>query len=424
MDTGALEGAARQVEAALQAGAVLPSAGIDGILHGAQQQSGHPFLFVDMARRMAGASSPPLSAARIRNATPGGMLSLDVGDGGQQAGLELRGAPVRSVMGRDGQPAGHLYMLPVPEAHGLPGGHVLLAPWVLTTAAIAIIALVLTFALSRRILQPVSALTAAAVRMTRGDLDVRVEARGSDEIAELSRAFNVMAGRIGETERLRRQMVSDVAHELRSPVTNLRCTLESIQDGLAAPDKQNIGALHDETLFLQRLIGDLQELALADAGHLELHRERVDVAAVVRSAAAPLASVRDSAPIAIEVEPELPGVHGDADRLEQVIRNLLNNARTHTPPDGAVTVHIGRAGNMVRVEVRDTGRGISPEDLPHVFDRFYRADRSRARATGGAGLGLAIARQLVASHGGSLTASSEGLNRGATFAVFLPVMPD
>jgi two-component system sensor histidine kinase BaeS len=229
-----------------------------------------------------------------------------------------------------------------------------------------------------------------------------------------------MADRIAETERLRRQMVSDVAHELRSPVTNLRCTLEAIQDGLAQPDRARLDALVDETLLLQRLIGDLQDLALAEAGRLRLHLADVEVETVVRRAASTTASTGAAAPVDVVVEGS-PGLAlVDADRLEQVMRNLLNNARTHTPADGRITVRLSTTDEAVTIAVHDTGRGIDAEHLPHVFDRFYRADTSRARATGGAGLGLAIVRQLVLAHGGTVGVTSRGAGMGSTFTVTLP----
>jgi two-component system sensor histidine kinase BaeS len=256
--------------------------------------------------------------------------------------------------------------------------------------------------------------------MTRGDLDARVEVRGSDELADLSRAFNTMAGQLAETERLRRQLVSDVAHELRSPVTNLRCTLEAIQDGLVEANRHSVDDLHEETLFLQRMIADLEDLALADAGGLVIHREPVDLAAVLQRAVATAGAHGTGGRITVEGSSTPVVVTGDRDRLEQVFRNLLLNARTHTAPDGSITVKVVSDADVVAVALHDDGRGIRPDDLPHVFDRFYRADRSRTRATGGAGLGLAIARQLVLAHGGAIAAASDGEGRGAIFTVRLP----
>jgi two-component system sensor histidine kinase BaeS len=258
--------------------------------------------------------------------------------------------------------------------------------------------------------------------MQAGDLDVRVDVHGRDELAELAAAFNGMAARIAETERLRRQMVSDVAHELRSPVTNLRCTLESIQDGLAVPDRASIDALHEETLFLQRLVSDLQDLTLADAGQLALHVRPVDLRDVIRRAAAAMPATAGQPSVHIDCPERLPDVQGDRDRLEQVFRNILSNARTHTPADGRIEVRAWEDGRWIHVEVVDTGAGIDAAHVAHVFDRFYRADTSRSRDTGGAGLGLAIALQLVTAHGGDISAASDGLGKGARFCVRLPVL--
>jgi two-component system, OmpR family, sensor histidine kinase BaeS len=215
-------------------------------------------------------------------------------------------------------------------------------------------------------------------------------------------------------------MVSDVAHELRSPVTNLRCTLEAMQDGLTAMDRAGIDVLHEETLFLQRLINDLQDLALAEAGRLDLQSAPVDVGDALRRAAAALGSAT-GAPITLAIEPDVPTV-GDAGRLEQVIRNLLSNARQHTPSSERIVASVGRGpGDAVRIDVADSGDGIDTAHLPFVFDRFYRADDSRSRATGGAGLGFAIVRQVVLAHGGRVTAESDGPRRApASRSFFRP----
>ena len=398
------------------------AAGVDvnAVLASAARDTDRALVIVGPQQQVVGGSRPDLAGARVRRATPAGELVLDVTVAGAQTVIAIRGGPPVPILDAQGQEVGLLYALPAGDGGAPLEGLRLAPPWVLATAAVALVALVLTFALSRRILRPVSELKAAAERMQRGELGVQVQVTGRDEIAGLGTAFNAMASRLAETERLRRQMVTDVAHELRSPVTNLRCSLEAIQDGLAPADRASIDALHEETLFLQRLISDLQELALAEAGRLQLHVGDVIVEEVIRRAVAALANAPGAA-IAVTIESHLPPVPGDADRLEQVLRNLLSNARRHTPPSGSITVTAACSPACVRIAVADTGAGIPADHLPHVFDRFYRADQSRARATGGAGLGLAIARQLVTAHGGSLTASSPGAGAGATFTLDLPL---
>lgn len=392
----------------------LPADALPGALAELEEESRRRLLVVDADRAVVAASSRDLLSARVVRLTPDGTFTASLANGMAQATMELRGAPVRETVDSRGR-AVTVVLLPPAEEETAPLRHTPL--WLWTTLATGVIAVPLVFAVARRILDPIGALTTAARRMQAGDLDVRVKVRGRDELAALGEAFNGMAERLAETERLRRQMVSDVAHELRSPVTNLRCTLESIQDGLAPLDRAGIDALHDETLFLQRLIADLQDITLAEAGQLALHRQPVDVRDVVRRAAA---SAGGGADVRIEMPGDLPAVNADPARLEQVFRNLIGNARTHTPAGGLITVAGAGRGPHVEIQVSDTGRGIAPAHLPHLFDRFYRADESRSRATGGAGLGLAIVRQLVAAHGGSVIAESDGPGRGARFTVTLP----
>jgi two-component system sensor histidine kinase BaeS len=342
---------------------------------------------------------------------------LETNRGEARANLEVRGVPTFVVRDARGAGAGLVFVLP--DADGVPQLRGPLVPaWIGTTIGTAAVALLLAFALSGRILRPVGELTSAARRMREGDLEVRVSARGNDEIARLGRAFNEMAERIAQTERAKRQMVGDVAHELRSPVTNLRCGLEAIQDGLVAPDRDRIDALHAETLLLQRLIGDLQDLALADAGGLVVARERVDVSAVIRRA---IGAEPGGPAIEVDVGASAPHVIADPVRLEQMLRNLIDNAKRHTPVAGRIAIRASREGDTIRIAVTDTGCGIAPEHLPHVFDRFYRVDASRDRATGGAGLGLAIVRRLAEAQGGRVSAASDGDGRGATFTIELPV---
>ena len=389
--------------------------GVRQVLVEAGTRVGVRFLAIDTAMKPVAASTPDLDRLHVKQAGPDG-LSVETDRGDARASFELRGVPTFVVRDPDGADSGRVYVMPG-DATPPPGTSTIPAPWIRNTIATAAVALVLTFVLGGRILRPVSELTTAARRMREGELDVRVSAEGDDELARLGRAFNVMAARLAQTETLKRQMVGDVAHELRSPVTNLRCGLEAIQDGLATPDRARIDMLHSETLLLQRLIGDLQDLALADAGGLSLRREPVHIAEVARRA---VGSDVDAPPVSISVSPDASTVLADAARLEQMLRNLVNNARRHTPPDGCISITATRNDANVLIAVADSGSGIASEHLPYVFDRFYRADPSRDRATGGAGLGLAIVRRLAEAHGGSVTAASDGEGRGASFVVRLP----
>jgi two-component system sensor histidine kinase BaeS len=380
-----------------------------------EAETGRPLLAADDAGAVIAVSSPRLASALVKELTADGAFTAVLGSAGAQSTLTLRGAPTRAVMGPDGR---NVRIVALPGLEDGVRPHVPRTPlWVWTTLATAVVGVPLVFAVARRILRPVSALTAAAHQMQSGRLDVRVDVDGRDELAELARAFNAMAARLAENERLRRQMVSDIAHELRSPVTNLRCALESMQDGLVAADRASIDALHDETVFLQRLIADLQELTLADAGQLTLHAQPVDLADVVRRAAA---ATSGDGRVELGLPHDLPRVTGDPDRLEQVFRNLLSNARTHTRNGGRIDIRARHDGSFVSVDVVDTGSGIAAAHVAHVFDRFYRADGARSRTTGGAGLGLAIVRHLVIAHGGTVSAASDGLGHGATFTVRLP----
>jgi signal transduction histidine kinase len=255
--------------------------------------------------------------------------------------------------------------------------------------------------------------------MAHGERPPRVPVRTRDEIGELAAAFNQMASSVAVAEQLRRQMVTDIAHELRTPLTNIRGYLEAVRDGVVTPRAEVIDSLHEEALLLSRLVDDLQALALAEAGQLTLRRQpvRFDELATRTVAALPPA-LEGSPAIRLEVPPDLPSVHVDPERVGQVLRNLLDNARRHTPSTGEVVVSARADAGRVVVAVRDTGSGIAPEHLPFVFERFYRADQARARATGGTGLGLAIVRQLVEAHGGQVSvASTPGAGAAVTFTL-------
>jgi len=285
----------------------------------------------------------------------------------------------------------------------------------------SLVAVIVMLAISHRITQPVERLTAAAHQMEKGDLTARVNVQSSDEIGQLARAFNAMADGLARQEQLRRNMVSDVAHELRTPLTNIRGYLEAAQDGVMPLDAALVDNLHEEAMLLNRLADDLQELALAEAGQLRLERQPInvgDVAQAAVEAVRPQAEARDLR-FSLDMPPDLL-IEADAHRVAQVLRNLLNNAMDFTPRGGRITIVAQREGAFVHTEVRDTGPGIAPEHLPFVFERFYRADKSRARTTGGAGLGLAIIRQLIEAQGGRVWVNST-LGVGSAFGFALPI---
>jgi signal transduction histidine kinase len=282
------------------------------------------------------------------------------------------------------------------------------------------VAVALALAFARGILRPIGALTAAARHMEQGDLSQRVVVHSDDEIGRLGHAFNGMAEGLARTEQLRRTMVTDVAHELRTPLTNLRGYLEAVRDGVTLPRPEVIESLYEEAMLLSHLVDDLQDLSLSEGGRLVLRREAVDVHALLTSAAQSIGPRASGLEVTVEVTPELPMAWADPQRIGQVLRNLLANAVTHTAPGGRVTLRAAASGEHLRIEVRDTGSGIAAEHVPNVFERFYRADPSRTRATGGAGIGLAIVKQLVEAHGGTVGLASV-LGEGSCFAFTLPV---
>ncbi|SMC82713.1 HAMP domain-containing sensor histidine kinase [Lentzea albidocapillata] len=287
-------------------------------------------------------------------------------------------------------------------------------------AAVLLAAIGVTAFAGARITRPLRALTAAATHLSAGSDIPPVPVRGQDEIAGLTRAFNTMAANRANLERARKAMVSDVAHELRTPLSNIRGWLEAAEDGVSDLDPALVALLLKEALVLQHVVDDLQDLAVADAGSLRLTLERLNVAIALEQlqAAHEARAAQAGVTLTVSADPSLT-VRADALRLRQILDNLVSNALRHVPSGGSVTV-AGTAGDgEVVITVTDTGPGISEDDLPHVFDRFWRADKSRSRATGGSGLGLAIVRKLVEAHGGTVDVTS-ATGAGTTFRVRLP----
>jgi signal transduction histidine kinase len=296
---------------------------------------------------------------------------------------------------------------------------------ILSAGALATLVAVLAgLLLTRTILRPLRRLREAAQEIGAGRLDHRVPVESADEIGALGSVFNDMAAALRRDEQLRQQMMADIAHELRTPVAVMRGQAEALQDGIFPLTVENLAPIHDQTLLLGRLINDLRDLALAEADQLPLDLTEMSLLPLARRVVSAFQPQALAEGLRLEGQwpASLPNVCADAQRIEQVLGNLLSNAIRYTPAGGAVTVRLWTEAGQVLCAVSDTGPGISPTDLPHVFDRFYRVDKARSRAEGGSGLGLSIAHRLAQAHEGALTAQSV-LGQGSTFTLRLPVCP-
>ncbi len=288
-------------------------------------------------------------------------------------------------------------------------------------AAGVLLAIVLSGLFTRQIVRPLDKVASAARRVADGDLSQRVEIKGSSELADLGRSFNTMAATLNRDRELRQKMVADIAHELRTPLSILQGNVEAMLDGVMTADIKNLNSLHQETVHLARLVEDLRTLSLAESGQLRFQPVSVDLKKLSEQVIEMFRTqfARKKVTISLEAPGDLPPALADPDRTAQVLRNFLSNALQYTPEAGTVLVKLSPERKGITVSVRDTGAGISPEHLPHVFDRFYRVDRSRTRSTGGSGLGLAIARQLTQAQDGQVWADSEP-GKGSTFFFRLP----
>jgi two-component system OmpR family sensor kinase/two-component system sensor histidine kinase BaeS len=268
----------------------------------------------------------------------------------------------------------------------------------------------------RRTARPLQSVMDAADRVAAGDYDVKLREDGPPDVRRLARSFNEMTERLGEAERRRRDLLADLAHELRTPLSVIRGNAEGMLDGLYPLDRAHLDPVLDETKVMSRLLDDLRTLSTAEAGALRLHREQVDPATVVDDAVGSFRSQADAAGVTLEARmaPGLPAIDADPFRIGEVLSNLLSNALRHTPSGGSITVSAAATDRGVAFTVADTGSGIPAAALPHVFDRFAKGEDSP-----GAGLGLAIAKSLVEAHGGELTAESDP-GRGTTMRFVLP----
>lgn len=277
---------------------------------------------------------------------------------------------------------------------------------------------------SLSIIRPLRRVVKASQHIAEGHYDQRLAARENDELGELARSFNRMAEALAVTETMRRQLIGDVSHELKTPLASIKGYMEGLQDGVIAPTPETFQLVHHEADRLQRLVYDLQELSRAEAVSSQLELRPCDPRDLVQTVTARLLPQFADKGIVLDCDmpDRLPEVKADADRIEQVLTNLVGNALQYTSSGGQVTIKVARFDAVIRFSVQDTGIGLTPDDLTKVFQRFYRVDKSRARSSGGSGIGLTIAQQLVEAHGGQIWAESPGLNQGSTFSFTLPVV--
>ena len=289
--------------------------------------------------------------------------------------------------------------------------------------AATLVAILLSLYLSRSVVAPVQAMSLASQRISEGHYEERVAVGGEDELAQLAGNFNQMAEKLSQVESMRRQLIGDVSHELRTPLTAIKGSMEGLMDGMLPATPETFQEIHAEADRLNRLVDDLQELSRVESRAYELDLRPLEVRSLVETVSKRLAPPLESKRIFLDVhlDPHVPPVLADEGRLVQVLTNLIGNALQYTPENGKITLRVQAVDKAIHFSIQDTGVGILPEHLPHVFDRFYRVDKSRSRrAGGGSGIGLTIARALVEAHGGRIWAESPGEGQGTTFTFTLP----
>jgi two-component system sensor histidine kinase BaeS len=360
-------------------------------------------------RNMLAMARRSVAQGQIQAPGPGG--SGGGGQGNQQARPQPPGPSRFGMMSAElEQRVAETYLDSLADSLMLAGGAAL---------ATAVVASVLA---SRGIASPIHRLAGASRRIADGHYGERVHEDGATEVHQLATSFNAMATAVENAERRRQELIGDVAHEMRTPIATLEGYLEGLLDGVIEPSDRVWAKLHDEAGRLRRLIEDLQELSRAEAHQLTVVCRATPPAAIVKPAVERLeADVAERGlSLAVDLPPGLPEVQADPERAIQVLTNLMTNALRYTPPPGQISVRVAAEDGHVRFEVADTGIGIAPEHLPRVFERFYRVDKSRARALGGAGVGLTIAQALVETMGGQIQVTSPGAGQGATFTFELP----
>jgi signal transduction histidine kinase len=282
-----------------------------------------------------------------------------------------------------------------------------------------LVALIVAVILSRTLIHPLQALTQAAQNITEGQLEQQVKVGGKDEIGQLATAFNRMSEEVARVNQLRRQMTADIAHDLRTPLTVIAGYVEAMRDGVLQPTEERLSLIYTEIERLQNLVGDLKMLTQADAGELPLHPQPIAPHSILERAAAPFQqrAEKQGVHLLVEADDHLPDICVDDARMMQVFGNLISNALRYTPVGGEIHLAAQAADGHVELTVQDNGAGIPGEDLPFIFDRFYRVDKSRSEGDE-SGLGLAIVKALVEAHGGSVRAESQ-LDKGTAVHILL-----
>jgi signal transduction histidine kinase len=332
-----------------------------------------------------------------------------------------RGTPIQV----DGQTVGYLIFAPPPFDENSPERNFLnrTAQYLVYSAlATTFLALILGILLSRSLTSPIRELTRATHAVSEGDLSQQVRVRSGDELGELARAFNKMSAELARSVNTRRQMTADIAHELRTPLSLILGHAEAVHDGVLPPSPENFEIIREEAGRLEHLVDDLRTLSLADAGELSIEKQPVDLKKLLQDIASAYQHRVQQKSVALEldVSSELPPVQVDANRLTQVVTNILDNALRYTPEYGKIILAVKKVEDGVRISTQDSGPGIkNGEDVNRIFDRFYRLDASRDRAEGGSGLGLAIAKSIVQAHGGQIWAESVP-GHGLTVFIELP----
>ena len=294
---------------------------------------------------------------------------------------------------------------------------------IIATVIAGVVALFIAFLLTDKLVKPIKVLTEAAQNLAEGKLSQRVEIHGNDEIAVLGQTFNKMATALQQAEERRRSLTADIAHELRTPLAVQRAHIEAIEDGIYDLTLENLAPIEEQNRLLSRLVEDLRVLALADTGELTLEKSQVDLVTLTQDIVKRFQAQAQEHKVTIRVKSEEPSLvnYVDSQRIEQILHNLLSNALRHSPESTQIEINLLKEKDNILLSIRDHGAGIPSEALPHIFERFYKTDKSRNRLEGGTGLGLSIAKKLAQAHGGDIKATNhqEG---GAIFTIKLPIV--